>query len=464
MRYRLLSLCLLTSLYANAKPSIYEDAVISYCSAFSETLPLASCLEKYQKAALEKGVDIILEEIQVKSAIDKAFEDGTFTLEPSATGYRAVETVVSPMVDNSYVENRQHLFYLNPKMTTIQHILFDFRNGLFGGKNGKQIDNEVVRIERISANLKESKESLFIPPSWPLFEYQPLELDGFTLYRYKMQSGASYVTPNYSILPDSKGSDGKWIPSKGHQASQEQSELASSKMDPVLNGDGSFDVQMQFGYEVYLLVKFNSDKSVDLGMPARDNTGRLTMDPNSIRTLILSDPGLPETNAPSKVALKDGWFPNTPTFNVEEYSDWMSRFATTMVGNYPRFVCRFETFNGMSTQRVFGYIEVLYQDKSQTKAICTLGDNVYLETIKGKKEAVVSEINKFERLSLKDTDFTGQKVMAKGTQALCSINSNGFYGVGYVNKNGQCVQDPNIFWSNGKAWTFSKGWQSYYYQ
>lgn len=458
MRYSILSGCLLASLSVNANSYLYEDAVGEYCKSFFNDIPLASCIDRYNESALEKGVDVILEEIEIENAIGKAFDDGKFTVNELDGPYRSVEIVVSPIAINSYIEDLHNIFYFNTDMSEIKHIIIDFRNGLYGGYNGKQIDNEVVRIERINASLHESSEAVYTAPSWPDFDYQQINVKDFKLYRYKMKNGDSYVTPSYSVLSDSAGSEGEWWPSLGHQPSLNSADVPIQR-SPELGGSGNFDADIVFGYEVYLLVKFNEDKSVDIGMPIRDITGVLTMDPKNIRTLFLTS-----MDAPSKPKLSDGWFPYTPTFKVEDYSDWTSRFATTIIDRFPRFVCRFEQFNGKDDQTVFGYIQVINQDKDQTNAICTTGNQVYIETINGKKESVASDVNKFDLLSLKDTKLTGQKVIAKEDKQLCSINSNGLYGVGYVNNSKQCVQDGNIFWSNGQPWKLSQGWNYYDYK
>ncbi|MUK51195.1 hypothetical protein [Aliivibrio fischeri] len=457
MRYSLLSLFLLTSLPIDAKTPIYEDMMNQYCSSFFNDIP--TCLKKYQQSAIKKGGDFTSEDIYVENAIDKTFEDGQFTVNKLANGYRLVESIINPMADNTYFENRHHVFYFNPEMKNMEHILLNFRHGLYGGKNGKQIDNEIVHIERIQASIEELSEVIYVTPSWPTFEYNLLNLDGFQLYRYNLKNGGIYVTPNYTTLPNSTGSEGEWWPSKGHQPSFEKNIFASSTYQNI-NGNGSFDTEIQFGYEVYLLVKFNDDKTITLMSPYRDSNGLLTTNPKRARTLYPMnnrEPVKPEL-------LNDGWILNTSEFDIEKYSDFTSRFATTMVGDYPRFICRFKKFNDGYNHMLFGYVQVLYQDKYKKEAICTAGDDVYLITKNGNKEPVKSEINTFEWLSLKDTKLTGKKVTTKYERPLCSINIDNFYGVGLLSKNGVCEQDGDVFGSNDKLWRFSKNWTEYYYK
>ncbi|PQJ36633.1 hypothetical protein BTN98_19875, partial [Photobacterium aquimaris] len=67
-------------------------------------------------------------------------------------------------------------------------------------------------------------------------------------------------------------------------------------------------------------------------------------------------------------------------------------------------------------------------------------------------------------LSLYTPTLKGEQVKTTAEQALCTINASGFYGVGFVNNNNQCVQQPEVYWSNGNRWVFSSKWSDYKYR
>ncbi|MGL5990829.1 MAG: hypothetical protein ACRCZT_04040 [Plesiomonas sp.] len=126
-----------------------------------------------------------------------------------------------------------------------------------------------------------------------------------------------------------------------------------------------------------------------------------------------------------------------------------------LVANYPMAqdkpnLCRFTFEDG---EQYFGYIE---QQGEQSR--CNAGSNISYRQADGTKVKLVSKTNDFEWLSLYNPEKAGEPVLHQNGKQLCQINVDGFYGTGFVNDGKQCVQLPNVYWSNGNRWVFSSKW------
>ncbi|PSV27941.1 M66 family metalloprotease [Photobacterium sp. GB-56] len=163
-----------------------------------------------------------------------------------------------------------------------------------------------------------------------------------------------------------------------------------------------------------------------------------------------------ESNIPSS------WFAHTNGFDPSTLSvrDRTS-LATMRVGSEKPYLCRFPlAINGVE-QTVHGYVEDFGNGDYQ----CTGGSEISVASNQGEMP-LQSMLNQFEWMSLNNPAQVGQSVKAvEGSHAnLCSVNTSGFYGAGFINAGGQCTQVPGIKWSNGKHWTFSNGFGQYSYR
>ncbi|MGF1706698.1 M66 family metalloprotease [Enterovibrio baiacu] len=162
-------------------------------------------------------------------------------------------------------------------------------------------------------------------------------------------------------------------------------------------------------------------------------------------------------------ALPPSWFAHTETFDPADLSKAdLNNLATLRLGNDYPYVCRFPmTVSGVE-KTLHGYVEDLGNGEFQ----CTGGDDITVRDADGERP-MFSAVNQFEWLSLNNPAGIGERVKAKaGSDAnLCSLTSGGeFYGAGFVNESGQCVQEPEVYWSNGNRWVFSSRHGSYSYQ
>ncbi|OEE58990.1 glycosyl transferase [Enterovibrio norvegicus FF-454] len=159
-------------------------------------------------------------------------------------------------------------------------------------------------------------------------------------------------------------------------------------------------------------------------------------------------------------ALPSGWFSHTDTFDPAALTEKeRQNLATLRLGNdYPN-ICRFPmTVNGVE-KTLHGYVDNLGNGDFQ----CTGGSEITLRDAEGERP-VLSALNQFEWLSLISREDIGERIKAteNGDASLCSLNRGGdFYGAGFVNSGGQCVQEPEVYWSNGNHWTFSNGHGAY---
>lgn len=446
--------------YSNAiQQELYELSLDEYCEPFLEIMPKEECIWKYETNALEKGIDPIAEEQSFEKAKIMAFEDGTFTLTPGAKEYRFIEKIVSPTSNNTYSENRHHVFYLNPEMKQIEHLMMTYRHGLYG--NNKQSDNEFVHISRNVSDLNIINKQVYWAPSYPTYTYIPVDMKGFTLYEYNLGLSGDYATPNYSANVNDKGTEGQWLEGTGHKKTSEN----NSRMS--ISESFSPEATIQFGYNVFLMIKDNGGGAIEMAMPTEDQDNLLVIE--DITTLLLTDNKQENIND-MDVSTKEtpqskqigGWFFSDSHFRPENASDndWRKNLAMTSLDGYPRYICRFQNNSDGKIQTLYG----LVTGKGKNDLVCSGGNDILLRSKNGMTKPFESQKNKFEWLSLSKPSEKGKEVKDSKGRLLCHLNSNQFYGVGYVNKNGQCTQDQNIYWSNGNPWLFSKGWSVYRYE
>ncbi|MGL5008055.1 MAG: M66 family metalloprotease [Plesiomonas sp.] len=158
--------------------------------------------------------------------------------------------------------------------------------------------------------------------------------------------------------------------------------------------------------------------------------------------------------------LPSGWFSHPNDFNPLNISALDKAFLAQIPVFGESFpVCRFTFTDEDQTRILHGYVETINDQQYR----CTGGQNITYQTQKGEKVHFQSEINQFEWLSLNNPQSIGHKVTAldNDDRALCYINQANFYGAGFMNEQGQCVQTPEVYWSNGNRWIFSGKYQQY---
>lgn len=446
--------------YSNAiQEELYAVSLNEYCEPFLEIMPKEDCVLKYETSALEKGIDPVFEEQSFEKAKAMAFEDGKFILSPGTKEYRFIEKLISPMSDNTYSENRHHVFYLNPEMKQIEHLMMTYRHGLYA--DIKLSDNEFVHISRKVSDLEIIHKQVYWAPSYPTYVYLPVDMTGFTLYKYNLKISGDYVTPNYTATPDDKGSDGQWWEGSGQESSSDSNARTS------ISGSISPGATAQIGYDVFLMIKNTGTNSIEMAMPSKGQDNLLIIE--DITTLLLTNKNQENiedidisTKEPPKSENIGGWFFHDGNFRPENASDndWRKNLATTSVNGNPRFVCRFQNNSDGKIQILFGFVS----EKGKNNLVCTGGNDILLQRKDGSTQPFESQKNKFEWLSLSKPAEKGKEVKDPKGRLLCHLNSNSFYGVGYVNKKGQCSQAQNIYWSNGNPWLFSKDWSVYHYE
>lgn len=165
----------------------------------------------------------------------------------------------------------------------------------------------------------------------------------------------------------------------------------------------------------------------------------------------------------AKSDLPTGWFEHTESFDPAALKKAdRSKLATLLKGDERPYLCRFPMQVSNTTKVLHGYVEEVSSGQFQ----CTGGSEITVRDDQGERP-VLSQINQFEWLSLLNFESVGQRVKAtdNSDKNLCSLTAgNEFYGAGFVNDSGQCVQEPEVYWSNGRQWVFSNrhGQYSYY--
>lgn len=161
--------------------------------------------------------------------------------------------------------------------------------------------------------------------------------------------------------------------------------------------------------------------------------------------------------------MPSGWLTHTETFHPDTLSNQdRGNLATLRLGNEYPYVCRFPMMVNSVEKTLHGYVENLGNGDFQ----CTGGDEITVRDSSGERP-LLSELNRFEWLSLNNRAEVGQRVKAteNSDANLCSLTKGGeWYGAGYVNEGGQCVQEPEVYWSNGNRWVFSSGHGQYSYR
>ncbi|ABZ78024.1 TagA-related protein [Shewanella halifaxensis HAW-EB4] len=158
----------------------------------------------------------------------------------------------------------------------------------------------------------------------------------------------------------------------------------------------------------------------------------------------------------------NGWFDHSAQMNYNTLTKRdLNNLATMQVNNLRLPVCRFELDIDGTTQTVHGFVEQLVTNDYR----CTGGDEITVVQ-NGSENRVESKLNQFQWLSMWNPQHTGEQIKAKtgSEQNLCSITRSGFYGAGFINDGGQCVQASGIKWSNGYNWVFSSGHAQYTYK
>jgi len=163
------------------------------------------------------------------------------------------------------------------------------------------------------------------------------------------------------------------------------------------------------------------------------------------------------------IEMTSGWFAHTAEFNPEQLDkNQRSYLANMRLADESRFICRFPMIVNGNAKVLHGYVESYGNGDYQ----CTGGSEITVRDNEGERE-VVSELNQFEWLSLYDRSQVGTPATAspESSSKLCSLNKGEeWYGVGFVNQGGQCVQEPEVYWSNGNQWIFSSGFVEHHYR
>lgn len=157
--------------------------------------------------------------------------------------------------------------------------------------------------------------------------------------------------------------------------------------------------------------------------------------------------------------MEKGWQSNGEHMNLNTVAQ-MSNLERTQVAKYAMgsespFMCRFTFEDG---EQYYGYVA-----QQGDNARCEAGSEIYYRRADGTKVALQSAWNAFDWLSRYNPEQANEAVYHQNGQPLCTVNRNGFYGVGFVSSNGKCTQLPNVYWSNNRHWTFSTGWNALNY-
>ncbi|HIF9437471.1 TPA: YncE family protein [Photobacterium damselae] len=153
-------------------------------------------------------------------------------------------------------------------------------------------------------------------------------------------------------------------------------------------------------------------------------------------------------------SMPKGWVENGPEFNLATVNGLNNQERMLMakypMGDQSLYLCRFTFSDG---EQYFGYV-----DQADNQNFCNAGSDISYRQANGEQVALRSQVNAFEWLSLYNPSLKDQAVTNAEGQSLCQMNYQEFYGTGFVNGSGQCVQKPNVYWSNGNRWVFSSRW------
>ncbi|GAD78172.1 YncE family protein [Vibrio azureus] len=163
----------------------------------------------------------------------------------------------------------------------------------------------------------------------------------------------------------------------------------------------------------------------------------------------------------SNSTMPQGWFTHNESFQYQQLSNHekISIAKLKKDGNQVP-VCRF-------TQTIEGNLKTLYgfvDEVSPNHYQCSFGSEISYHLSDGSMIYPTSEINQFDWLSLHQPSKTGEQVLTEDGMILCSINANGFYGVGFKEGEHACTQTPEVHWSNGRRWYFSSKFGTYNYR
>lgn len=156
--------------------------------------------------------------------------------------------------------------------------------------------------------------------------------------------------------------------------------------------------------------------------------------------------------------MPQGWFQHESRFAPENLNNQERMMLAKMPihGDDP-YLCRFDYTTERGTTKLHGYVEQMGEQQYR----CTGGDDISYRLPSGEKVAFASAQGEFEWLSLYSPERKGEQITTLDGQTLCAINKTDFYGVGFVNSGNQCVQQSEVYWSNGNQWKFSSGWIDY---
>lgn len=156
--------------------------------------------------------------------------------------------------------------------------------------------------------------------------------------------------------------------------------------------------------------------------------------------------------------MPQGWFKHTPEFTPDALNNQERMMLSTLnINSKAEYVCRFNFTDDTQQTTLHGYVEQL--DDNQFR--CTGGKDISYRKSNGVKVNFQSPINQFEWLSSYNEKNKKESITTYNGKPLCSLDTANFYGVGFVNEKNQCVQQPEVYWSNGVRWVFSSSWIDY---
>lgn len=159
--------------------------------------------------------------------------------------------------------------------------------------------------------------------------------------------------------------------------------------------------------------------------------------------------------------MPQGWFAHSDNFNYEQLNNHEKASIAKLTKQGQQLpICRFSKTIEGSEKTLYGFVDKV----TLTSYQCSLGNDISYRLSDGTHINPVSDIGDFDWLSLHQPDTTGNQVFTEQGLPLCSINKNGFYGIGFQENNAGCTQQPEIYWSNGNRWYFSNGFNFYHYR
>ena len=293
--------------------------------------------------------------------------------------------------------------------------------------------------------------------------------------------GAGFISNGKCTqLPNVKHSNGNNWSYASHQGGIKQYSFSSQRQCQLTieNENGTID-NIALSSSRY---SENQSNKFHLNLSANSHPNRLSVSCRSgNETEMVLDTSIPEPNSAindlkgpviigqefgyqaTESTLPSGWFAHTVGFNPTNLTNQdRTQLATLRLGNEYSNVCRFLMDINGSLQTLHGYVESLGSGDFQ----CTGGTEITVRDTKGERP-LLSQLNQFEWLSLNNKLNVGERVKAtKDSDAkLCTLTKGGeWYGAGFVNSTNQCVQRPEVYWSNGRQWVFSSGYGKYSYQ